>query len=198
MENSELETLLGRLAELEDEIRELKQTKHAARPLARLAMTATVAVALALAATPSARAQFGLTLAGLNGRLLAVEAKTAPLSLVGTDLTFTGVNVHIRNGEGRTNTRNELGNLIVGYNGALQVGNDRSGSHNLVVGDGHTYASYGGLVAGVTNSLTGPYATVTGGSDNVSGGLASSVSGGRFRAAFGSRQWAAGSLLEDF
>ena len=46
----------------------------------------------------------------------AVEGKTAPLSVSGTDLTITGVNVHIVDGSGSTDSTSGLGNLIVGYN----------------------------------------------------------------------------------
>jgi hypothetical protein len=108
--------------------------------------------------------------------------------------------------------RNKLGNLIIGYDetgevlhGDLEV---RTGSHNLVVGPGHTYSSYGGVVAGFMNGATGAYATVTGGSENtasgpvssVSGGVNnvasgtySAVSGGQANTAAGGSSWAAGS-----
>jgi hypothetical protein len=112
-------------------------------------------------------------------------------------ILLTGVNLQLVNGEGPVQiedeslpnyydnpTLNGLGNLIVGYNetgtvlhGDLEV---RTGSHNLVVGPGHTYSSYGGVVAGFMNRSTGVYATVTGGSENTASAPASSVSGGNF------------------
>ncbi len=109
-----------------------------------------------------------------------------------------------------------LGNLVVGYNevplGELSVG-DRGGSHNLIVGQEHKYSSFGGLVAGLRNTISGNNSTVRGGNDNtasgptssVSGGfenLASgfetSVSGGFNHTASGDFDWVAESLFEDF
>ena len=112
-------------------------------------------------------------------------------------IRFKEVNVQIVNGVGPVQIEDEglpnyydspilngLGNLIIGYNetgavlhGDLEV---RTGSHNLVVGPGHTYSSYGGVVAGFMNRATGVYATVTGGSENTASAPVSSVSGGNF------------------
>lgn len=96
-------------------------------------------------------------------------------------IRFTGVNVQVVNGLGATNG-NELdpftadpdmtsvdgtGNLIVGYLGSRIADNgfdDRSGSHNLVVGDLHNFSSYGGFVSGQANTISGPYSAVSGGS----------------------------------
>ena len=61
----------------------------------------------------------------------------------------------------------------------------KSGSHNLVVGSGHNYSQYGGLVVGTYNTINGPYATVTGGGYNTASGNRSSVSGGQNNAARG-------------
>jgi len=69
-----------------------------------------------------------------------------------------------------------LGNLIVGYN--TSPGNPQTGSHNLVVGDYHSYTSFGGAVMGEGNAITGPASTVTGGSDNQAAGEETSISGG--------------------
>ncbi len=106
-------------------------------------------------------------------------------------ITFSGVNVQIINGLGFTNsvnnqqitdgtgTFNGLGNLIVGYNEARYSGdNNRSGSHNIIVGKYHDYSSYGGLVAGNMNTISGPYSSVTGGSTNTADNWCSSVTGG--------------------
>jgi hypothetical protein len=96
------------------------------------------------------------------------------------DVIFTGVNVHIRSGVGFTDDPGSgLGNLIVGYNENL-FGSPRTGSHNLVVGSGHGYSSWGGFVAGFGNTISGPYASVSGGSGNTAAGYASSVSGGQW------------------
>lgn len=142
-------------------------------------------------------------------------------------VVFSGVNLHVNNGAGATNTVNGVGNLIVGYDEARTSGNDKTGSHNVVIGRRHNYSQYGGLVVGNQNSISAPYASVSGGSANtasginssvsggfeniasgdsssVSGGFAntaegenSSVSGGTGRSASGMDDWAAGSLLED-
>ena len=127
----------------------------------------------------------------------ALQAKTAPLSVssdpnvggTSTLLTIKGVNVQIVSGSGSTNDNGNLlglGNLIIGYNendpGFTQA---RTGSHNLVVGTGHNYLSYGGLVAGQNNLISGPYATVTGGQNNVASSGHDSVSGGSGNVASG-------------
>src|SRR5207244_2154260 len=72
---------------------------------------------------------------------------------------------------------NGKGNLIVGYD-ANTGGHARTGSHNLVVGDEHTYSSYGGLVTGSHNSVLAPGASVTGGGNNTASAEFASVSGG--------------------
>lgn len=118
-------------------------------------------------------------------RMLNMLTTSISISEDGTNLYFTGVNVHIRNGTGSTNsdaglgaTVNELGNLIVGYNELRDSGNIRSGSHNIILGSKNNYSSYGGLVAGYRNSIIKPYATITGGTNNTADGTYSSISGG--------------------
>ncbi|RDV37656.1 hypothetical protein DV096_14225 [Bradymonadaceae bacterium TMQ3] len=100
-------------------------------------------------------------------------------------VTFTGVNVHVRNGLGSTDGDtgsgaqvNGLGNLIVGYDESRAFGRNKSGSHNLVVGSEHNYESYGGLVAGFRNTVSGSYAAISGGSASRASGEYSSISGG--------------------
>jgi hypothetical protein len=80
---------------------------------------------------------------------------TPRLALNGTDVEFDAANVHVQSGSGSTSAMptNGLGNLIVGYNEGAHAG----GSHNLVVGEEHTYTSWGGLVAGFFNSITAPH-----------------------------------------
>ena len=80
---------------------------------------------------------------------------------------------------------NGVGNLIVGYNEKRYTNTAKSGSHNIVVGTGNAYSSYGGLVAGKDNTISGAYATVTAGSWNTASGIASSVSGGGSNTASG-------------
>jgi hypothetical protein len=105
---------------------------------------------------------------------------TASMRADDENIYFEGVNVHVRDGSGATESTSGFGNLIVGYDENAPDGSDKSGTHNLVVGSGHTYASYAGLVAGLDNRITAPFATVTGGKENTASGDYSSVSGGRF------------------
>ena len=114
----------------------------------------------------------------------ALETKTTSMSVSGNNLYFTGLNVHIRNGAGSSTTVNGLGNLIVGYD--EDIGNDtKTGSHNLVVGAGHTYTNFCGLVVGHDNAITGQYASVSGGANCTASGNYSSVCGGQFNEASG-------------
>jgi len=92
---------------------------------------------------------------------------------------LTGANLRIVNGLGATDTANGVGNLIVGYNelGNL-LGDDRTGSHNIVGGSLNSFSSAGGLVVGHSNFVSSLWASVSGGKDNEAFGLYSSVSGG--------------------
>jgi hypothetical protein len=108
-------------------------------------------------------------------------------------IRVTGVNIQVVNGLGATNGNpvdpqttdsgltqtNGLGNLILGYNElGHPSGDDRTGSHNLLVGTKVGASSFGGIAAGLGNRISGPFATVTGGASNHSSGLAASISGG--------------------
>jgi hypothetical protein len=92
----------------------------------------------------------------LTSRLACVLRFSGP-----RDLIVDGCNLHIQNGVGQTGTMNSYGNLIIGYN--KNEVSTRTGSHNLIVGDLHEYTSYGGIVTGVENTLSGPNATILGG-----------------------------------
>ena len=188
----------------------------------------------ALQAALSAEAASRLALAA---RVAVLESRTQDMSRLvdpntGQDtVRFTAVNVQIVNGTGtRDAPVNGLGNLIVGYNEfrGNPNANFRTGSHNLVVGDLNNYSSFGGLLAGIFNTVSGQYGSVTAGNVNTASGTASSVSGGRFntassdyasvsggsdntassyaatvsggfeRNAAGFTDWAAGALSQDF
>ncbi|TAH42698.1 MAG: hypothetical protein E6Q43_07130 [Dokdonella sp.] len=163
---------------------------------------------------------------------------------------FSAVNVQVVNGTNDTENTNGLGNLIVGYNedagiaafcsngdyadettctsnGGIWAVNQRTGSHNLILGQANAYSRYGGLVAGSFSIVNGIFASVSGGQRNmargryssVSAGLIntaigdsssvnggyfnttsgpySSVSGGANRSATGGYDWRAGALLQD-
>ncbi len=90
-------------------------------------------------------------------------------------LQFSGENVQVVNGSGIESTDNGLGNLIVGYNGAP---GKQTGSHNLLLGNGQSFTSYGGIVAGHGNKTSAPFASVVGGEYNVANDLGSAVNGG--------------------
>src|SRR5215469_8672935 len=123
---------------------------------------------------------------------------------------FRGVNVQIVNGTGSTSTIDSkaTGNLIIGYNeaddgnrGVCSDGTSQfqtecvlaggvwtrtlSGSHNLVVGSGNGYSSYGGMVVGQDSLTTRKFAVVSGGQRNTASGDLSSVSGGQDNTAGG-------------
>ncbi len=118
--------------------------------------------------------------------------------LKGPHVIFSGVNLHVRNGMGQTGSVNGLGNLIVDYNETMVVvpRRDRSGSHNLVIGPEHSFSSYGGLIAGYWNAVSGRYATVSGGAYNTASANQASVSGGRSHEASEMWNWRAGGLFQ--
>lgn len=121
------------------------------------------------------------TVLALDGVLVLDTSGISPIA------RFIGVNVQVVNGAGSSSTTNGLGNLIVGYD-ELPPGNppgSRNGSHNLVVGRQHQYPSFGGLVAGFNNVVSGQEASVVGGSLNNANGTWSSVTAGRQNVATG-------------
>ena len=136
------------------------------------------------------------TIAGLSNTVASQAEKLQFVTVEGNEMYITRANLNIRNGSGSTsgdpeapyaNEPNGLGNLIIGYNenGIAPCANclpqpkrDRFGSHNLVLGEDNGYISTGGIVVGFANSISGPYATITGGAYSTSSGRHSTVSGG--------------------
>lgn len=128
----------------------------------------------------------------LSEDLAAVEADVAALQALApgvealqqyvtidtatNDVVFSGANVWIQDGSGTTNVATGLGNLIVGY--AENDGDTRTGSHNVVVGDRHSWTSYGGIVAGYDGAIDARYASVLGGYYNTASGPGAAVLGG--------------------
>ena len=136
-------------------------------------------------------------------------------------MTLTGMNLQLQNGEGTTyETPNGLGNLILGYHeeagghrsvaGDLMDGEVRTGSHNLVLGSGHTYTNSGGILGGYNNTMhgqgssilagqnnftVGQWGSVLGGLDNRATGTLSCISGGHSNTASGDRASVSGGLL---
>lgn len=161
-------------------------------------------------------------LTDLVDRVAALEATLACVSRASDrdDFFFEGCNVHVRNDhpDQKTDSSNGFGNLIVGYNedrplcsdtqlannecefeGGGPVwaggGTNRNGSHNVVIGAGHDYASFGGLVAGFANSIQGDWSNVSGGATNTASGDFASVSGGIRNTASGERSSVSGGRL---
>ena len=152
---------------------------------------------------------------------------------------FTGINVMVNNGSDTTESSGGLGNLIVGYNedtgttqefcnntnyldeptcinnGGVWLNYLTHGSHNVIVGSGHSYESYGSIISGrdhvsrakytslvagernfaqaiysgvfggVSNKSSGNNSSIFGGQGNISSGYASSIGGGLFNTASG-------------
>lgn len=114
---------------------------------------------------------------------------------------------------------NGLGNLIVGYNEATGLGQpacangafdtqfsceassaiwareQRTGSHNLVIGIGQFYSSHGGLLAGRLNIVNREWSSVSGGFENIARGIGSSISGGSQNIASGGESSVSGGRL---
>jgi len=119
------------------------------------------------------------------GQFVTIDTTDTINGLAAPHIIFTGANLHVRDGSGSTDdgggTLTGLGNLVIGYDDAPELppaAGYRSGVHNLVVGTGHTFNSFGGFVAGDNNSVEGPHASVSGGRFSTASGLDSSVSGG--------------------
>ena len=115
----------------------------------------------------------------------------------GPHVVFTGVNLHLRSGHDATNdggALSGLGNLIVGYNEAQSIpvvydveGCDRllTGSHNIVMGNGNFFTSYGGLVVGTNHCITSPNTSILAGDTNEAHGPNSAILGGTRNGTFG-------------
>jgi hypothetical protein len=96
-------------------------------------------------------------------------------------LTISGANLQVDNGTGQTDQENGLGNLFLGYDDSPGT---QTGSHNLVLGYSQSFTSYGGIMGGWNNTLSGPDSLVFGVGDTA-GGIASAVTGGFANSATG-------------
>jgi hypothetical protein len=102
--------------------------------------------------------------AELGERVAALEGKLAYVTVTGHDMVISGANLYVNSGAQATDAAvNGLGNVIIGYNESRGVGDVRTGSHNLVVGRGNSYASYGGIVGGLGSSVATPFSTALAG-----------------------------------
>jgi hypothetical protein len=140
---------------------------------------------------------------GLEQHVAALEALLKHFRRDGNEVFIEGANLHIVNGLGQTdcgledapipNCPNGQGNLIVGYNeprGGVQ--NIRTGSHNVVVGRRHNFSRIGGLVVGDFNEISGQFASVSGGADNIASGTGAAVHGGTGTPRVASNLWSVG------
>lgn len=109
---------------------------------------------------------------------VAEDIDGQPAIIIGRD---AGCNVYIVNGNGLRGQANGRGNLILGYNSNPLNLFSRTGSHNVVVGDEHSYdgshnvvvghghdmrASGAAALGGQRNTVNGPGACAVGGQEN--------------------------------
>ena len=102
-------------------------------------------------------------------------------------LVFEGANIYLRSGSGSSDDNGNLtglGNLVIGYdeNDGTKI---KSGSHNLVVGDLHSYTGYSGIVSGSANTLSGDIGAVIGGTGNTASEEGATITGGYSNTASG-------------
>lgn len=127
------------------------------------------------------------SIAKSDARIAKLEKLLANVTRSGNNIYINRANLNIRDGSGSTDgPTNGLGNLIIGYNEKKGIEDIRTGSHNLIIGQNNNYKSYGGIVAGYNNEISGIYAFVTGGLYNTASGNFSSISGGDGNIASGS------------
>jgi hypothetical protein len=91
-------------------------------------------------------------------------------------IQFSDVNVQIVDGEGKTEVVNGAGNLVIGYD--ENAGRTQTGSHNVILGEEQAFSSFGGLVTGYGNTISGREASVSGGALNTASGYYTSIIGG--------------------
>jgi hypothetical protein len=190
-----MDHLLQRLEALEDEVRTVQRRLRRWRQLAGSVLGLALVCLLqpwALAAqAPGAGPDRTLwQLVNLWRRVNVLERTlTHVTSVTGAgglpEVVITGANLRLVNGLRATATTNGLGNLLVGYNEPREGENVRMGSHNVVVGQGHNFSSFGGLVVGRQNEISGAFAVVSGGFDHTASGASAAVSGGIFNRARG-------------
>jgi Collagen triple helix repeat (20 copies) len=110
-------------------------------------------------------------------------------------IVFSGVNVQVVNGEGKTDSVHGAGNLVIGY-GENAGKNEHTGSHNLILGEEQTFTSYGGILAGFGNRITAPFAEVLDGYSNSASGEYAAVGAGDRNTANGTNgAWIGGGYL---
>jgi hypothetical protein len=96
-------------------------------------------------------------------------------------IQVSGANLQIVDGEGKTETVNGAGNLVLGYDDETQCflqPDFQTGSHNLILGQSQGFSSYGSIVGGVCNKDAGPESLVVGRQNTVEGAESSITGGG--------------------
>lgn len=109
----------------------------------------------------------------LEARIKKLEALLDNVTRKGNDLVLSNLNLIINNGSGTVARTNGTGNLVVGYD------DPGSGSHNILVGSKNRCSSYGSIVSGSGNSVSGKNAAAIGGNGNSASGDSSTILGGR-------------------
>ncbi len=108
------------------------------------------------------------TITELQAQVAALENESVPglsghLSYDDSTNTFVleGVNFQVTSGSAGSSA----GNVIIGTNDVTEFAPNpaRTGTHNLIIGNGHEYTGNNGIVHGENNRLTSPYAAVIGG-----------------------------------
>ncbi|MEM7244762.1 MAG: hypothetical protein AAF533_05430 [Acidobacteriota bacterium] len=118
-------------------------------------------------------------LEAVETRIADLEDLLVHLRREGDDLFLEGANLHVRNGMGDTDVVNGLGNLTLGYNEQRGfLSDDRTGSHNLVLGRFNNFSSYSGVIAGESNALSAPLTSILGGRENLASAFGAMVVGG--------------------
>lgn len=115
----------------------------------------------------------------LEARIKKLESLLDNVVRRGNDIVMSNVNLIINNGTGTIGRTNGTGNLVVGYD------DPGSGSHNVLVGSKNRCSSFGSIVSGAGNAVSGSYSAVVGGQGNVASGGSSTVLGGRNNVASG-------------
>jgi hypothetical protein len=92
-------------------------------------------------------------------------------------IQFSGVNLQVVNGEGKTASVNGEGNLVIGYD-ENAAKHEQTGSHDLVLGEEQTFTSYASILGGLRNTASGAESFIVG-EGNTASGEGASVSGGR-------------------
>jgi hypothetical protein len=111
----------------------------------------------------------------------------------GPNISLVGVNLHLLSGSGLTSDYSDggsapnplgRGNLFIGYDeppqhpfAALAPG-DRIGSHNLIIGRYNRFRSFGSIVSGEYNTVSGAESNIIGGGGNTIEGRWSTIVAG--------------------